>query len=64
MTDLSVQNHGSIFLLVPESDLGREWIAERIPEDATRWGEDAVVVEHRYIADIVQGAINDGLEVL
>ena len=27
------------------------------------WGADGVVVEHRYIGDIAQGAVNDGLEV-
>ncbi len=62
MTDLCVQNEGSIFLLRALSDAGREWIAEHIPDEAQTCG-GAIVVEHRYIGGIVQGAINDGLEV-
>jgi predicted thioesterase len=62
MTDLRVNNHGTIFLVHPLSDAGREWVQEHLPADAQRFGE-AVVVEHRYIADIVDGATNDGLEV-
>jgi len=61
--DLKVENHGSIFLLVPMSEAGDDWIDEHIPEDAMRWGASSVVVEHRYIADIVDGAIADGLTV-
>jgi len=60
--DLSVTNHGSLFLLTPTSMRGGDWINEHIPEDAMTWGI-SIVVEHRYITDIIQGAINDGLEV-
>jgi len=62
MADLSIQNEGSIFLLRSHSDAGKAWIAEHIPDDAQRFG-GAVVVEHRFIAEIAQGAANDGLEV-
>lgn len=60
--DLFVQNEGSIFLLHSLSDAGRNWVAEHIPEDAMTFGR-AIVVEHRYIADIVVGAQSDGLVV-
>lgn len=63
MTDLTVDNHGSIFILTPVSDAGREWIGEHIPDDAMTWGPEGIVVEHRYIGDIVAGAQADGLEV-
>jgi hypothetical protein len=62
MTDLTVTNDGSLFLLRPDSDAGRQWIEEHLPEDAPTWC-DAVVVEHRFIADIVAGAAADGLEI-
>lgn len=61
MADLSVENHGSIFLLRANTDAGITWIAEHIPDDAQTF--DSVVVEHRFIADIAAGAIDDGLEV-
>jgi hypothetical protein len=60
MQDLYVQNEGSIFLLHAHSNAGRKWIKENIPQDAQAFG-NAIVVEHRYIADIVQGAQSDGL---
>ena len=60
--DISVTNHGKIFLVHPESDAGRAWINEYLPADAQRFGE-AVVVEHRFINDIMHGMTKDGLEV-
>ena len=60
--DFSVENHGSIFLLRPITPSAFEWVREHIPDDAQYFG-NAVVVEHRYIEDIVDGIQNDGLEV-
>lgn len=62
MTDLSVENHGSILLLRPLTDAGTAWLDEHIDSEAQSFG-GAIVVEPRYIADIVAGAIDDGLEV-
>jgi hypothetical protein len=64
MIDLHVEKQGSIYLLTPISETGQEWIDEHIPRDATMWGVNSVVVEHRYIEDIVEGARLDGLEVM
>lgn len=60
--DFTVQNEHSIFLLHPHTEAARTWIAEHIPVDAMMWG-NAIVVEHRYISDIVDGIKSDGLEV-
>lgn len=59
-TDLLVENHGSIFLLRPLTDVAHDWVDTHLPDDAT-WFCGAVVVEHRYIGPIVGGAIGDGL---
>lgn len=61
--DFYVENHGSLFLLRPISPAANTWVDEHIPADANYFG-GAVVVEHRYIQDIVQGIKDDGLEVL
>ena len=53
---------GSVYLLLPVSTAGEAWVADNIPQDAQRWGND-IVVEHRYIGDIVEGAQADGLAV-
>jgi hypothetical protein len=60
--DFEVENHQSIFLLRPLTPVAESWIEEFLPEDCTYFGS-AVVVEHRYIADIVHGIQNDGLAV-
>lgn len=60
--DITVIDHGSITVFLPTSDAGREWIAEHIASDAMRWA-GGVVVEPRYLGDIVDGAINDGLDI-
>jgi hypothetical protein len=61
--DFSVENHFTIFLLRPLTPAAESWIDEHIAEDAQYFG-NAIVVEHRYIADIVQGIQNDGLAVV
>lgn len=61
--DFTVQNHGSIFLLCPQTEAASTWIEEHIPADAMTLGS-AVAVEHRYISDIIEGAQGDGLIVM
>lgn len=61
-TDLLIHGGGSVYLLRPATAAGSVWIAMHIPFDA-QWLGDAVVVEHRYIGDIVAGAFADGLRV-
>jgi hypothetical protein len=61
--DFEVNNEGSIYLLRPLTEAASGWIGEHIPADAQVFGE-AVVVEHRYIGDIVKGIQGDGLKVV
>lgn len=62
MADFTVVNEGSIFLLRPNTAAASAWCEEHLPDDVTRWA-GSVVVEHRYIGAIVDGALSDGLEV-
>lgn len=62
MNDFTVTNHGSIFLLTPMNEVASEWIEDNLPEDRQTLGL-AVAVEHRYIADIVNGIRHEGLTV-
>jgi hypothetical protein len=62
MADLLVHGGGSVYLLRPTSPLGSTWVTQHIAPDAS-WFGGAVVVEHRYIRDIVVGATREGLEV-
>lgn len=62
--DFFLENHGSIFLLIPQSTSARIWVADHIGKDnGYQPYYPTVVVEHRYVSDIVQGIQNDGLAV-
>ena len=64
LPDFLVENHGSIFLLIPLNDSAHAWVDEHIGSDngfQPYW--PTALVEHRFIADIVQGIQNDGLAV-
>jgi hypothetical protein len=43
-------------------EAGHGWIEEHIPHDATRWGK-ADVVGRRYVTDLVNAAVDDGMNV-
>ncbi len=58
--DFQLIRQTSIFLLEPLTDAARAWAGKHIPADATRFGP-AIVIEHRYIADIVAGIARDRL---
>jgi hypothetical protein len=63
-TDIVIENHGSIVLLRPTSRSGQEWIEQNIGQQngfQPYW--PTVVVEPRYIADIVKGIQADDLRV-
>lgn len=60
--DISVTGGGTVYLVDWLTAKGKAWIAEHLPDDAQRMGE-SVVVEHRYIGDIVRGMVDDGLRV-
>jgi hypothetical protein len=57
--DLVVHGAGTVYLLSP---VGHAWIEDHISPEASRLGT-AVAAEHRFILDIVRGAVRDGLRV-
>lgn len=58
--DITVENHGSIFLVRPETEDSREWLHEHTEG---MWWSGALVVEPRYVGDLVDGLIDDGFTV-
>lgn len=58
--DATVENHGTIFLVRPETSTAREWLDENTDGE---WFGGALVVEHSFVLDLVQGMLDDGLEV-
>jgi hypothetical protein len=53
---------GSLFLVHPQSDAAKQWIEENVQSDA-QWFGRYLVVEHRYIRNLVTGMLEAGLEV-
>ena len=60
--DFSLSHHGSISLLHPLTFAARSWVEDHVDPDHQEWA-GSVVVEPRYVADIVAGITADGLEV-
>jgi hypothetical protein len=58
-----LENHGSLFLLRPLNSAAKDWMGEHVPIDdpETQFWSDAIVIEPRYVATIVDGIIGDGL---
>ena len=61
--DFTVIHGGSIFILRAVTAAAREWAAENLPDDATRLA-GGIVVEPRYLSNILEGIAADGLTFL
>jgi len=62
MSYLTFENHATIVLMRPNTDRGHACIDEHMTEDRMEWN-GAVVIKHRYVEDILVGAMDDGLHV-
>jgi len=60
--DVLVYLDSSLSIVKPQTDGARDWISEHISEDA-QWFAGGVVVEPRYLEDVVVGMREDGLVV-
>jgi hypothetical protein len=60
--DFELQDVGSIAILFPLTSAAHTWVADHLPNDAIYW-TGGVVIEHRFVHDIVNGIVDDGLEV-
>jgi hypothetical protein len=63
--DFSFQNHGSICILTPITPAARDWFSEHLPVDnsETQFWAGGIVIEPRYVGDIISGIQSDGLSV-
>lgn len=60
--DFTLTGGGSVYLLTPQTDAGRAWKDQYLPSDAQTLG-NGIAVEWRYVNDICNGIMNDGLTV-
>lgn len=62
--DFAVENHFSIFIVRPVSDAAKDWVEENVGRDSGFHPDyPTLVVEHRYVSDLVHGILGDGLSV-
>lgn len=60
--DFLLQDQGTMAVLFSLTDEAVAWVDEHLPPNPIYW-TGGVVVEHRYVAPIVAGILDDGLEV-
>jgi hypothetical protein len=60
--DVVVMDHGSVWLVHPHTERAKHWLGTNVALDAQYFGGN-LVVEHRFIADLVDGMALHGLKV-
>ena len=60
--DFYLNDQGTIVVLYPATDVAERWIDEYLPDDSIVWC-GGVVIEHRFVRDIVVGLVEDGLTI-
>lgn len=58
-SDFSISDHGSIYILVPNSIQAIAWCEDHMPNDAQIWF-NGYVIEHRFIQDIINNLVEGG----
>lgn len=60
-TDITITDHGSIILVTPITDQAKAWVDDNVSEES-QWFGNSLVVEPRYISNLVDGMSDAGLE--
>ena len=53
MSDFSISDQGSIFLIRPLNETAQEWLDGNVVSEPWQWVEDALCVETRFARDLV-----------
>jgi hypothetical protein len=61
--DFRYENHGSVDLIVPLTEAGRDALMARAPEDAQWWG-DGLMVEPHFVGAIIEDLDDDGFVIV
>lgn len=61
--DFNITGGGTLYVLDPLTPRAKAWIKDHVDDNALTWGPNAIAIEHRYVADIIDGIRADGLEV-
>jgi len=61
-TDIWILPQGTLTLVRPLTQRASEWISQHAQADS-QWFGPALVIEHHYVAKLLNGMIQDGLHV-
>jgi hypothetical protein len=62
-TDFDVSDAGSICIVTPMTEAAQDWLDANVTNDETQYWGPGIVVEPRYLENLVNGIIGDGLTV-
>jgi hypothetical protein len=63
MTDITIENHGSIARFVPLTEEGREFLTSEVSAEPWQWFGNGLCVEWRYAEGLAEAAQDSGLTV-
>lgn len=61
--DFRLQNAGSFFVLHPRNDAAGQWIDDHVYTEQSQWWGGGIVIEPRYLQDVLDGIEQDDLTV-
>lgn len=61
--DFILQRDASLCILYVQTEAAQQWVTDNVTGETTWWGKNGLVVEWRYIDDLIFGIENDGLAV-
>jgi len=63
VVDFVVNNQGSVVQFTPQTEAAQAWVSAHLPLEPWQWMGRSFVIDQRYAFDILDGIVNDGLEV-
>jgi hypothetical protein len=63
MADVQIENAGSIVLIRPLTDAGRNWVEHNIQAEDWQHFGGAIAAEPRTVEAVIEGMRGDGLDV-
>jgi hypothetical protein len=61
MADFRIMHHGTISTVTPLTNRCKAWLDEKVEAEGWQWFGDQLAVEPRYVDQVVEGMIEDGL---
>lgn len=62
--DIRLENYGSVTMLRPLTEDGRDWMRENVQAESWQWFGGALAAEPRMCVAVVDGAEADGLMIM